>query len=375
MRRAALDSFLLALAALSAAACGDSPLEPAGDATPMPELAVPEPEFDIPAPPPDTTRWADGYLVATSQTAASYAPDPNHAYNRSGGAITITKVPGYTGRYVAMFRGLSALLGSKNAVQVGGFGLDASFCKPMTGSLIQDKVEVRCFQTATGNAADAQFSLVVLRKSTTRAAAYAHQPTATNYAPQAAGSWNPAGTTTVVRYGLGKYQVIFNNLGTRTTTNGGHVQVHAVGSGKAQCRAEWEWGGSPNLAVHAACYLPNGQPVDAKFTVLFTLPAAHLAYAWSTDPLANWPPAPFYSTAGVKSAVSVQRYGTGLYTVQWSDSDSWILQGGVPLVTPQGEYESGHCKISGMGSVGVTVRCFATNGTLADSRFAVLLGS
>ena len=159
MRPTPLHSLLLALAALSAAACGDSPQEPIGDAAPMPELAVPEPEFDIPPPPPDTTRWADGYLVATFQTAASYTPDPDHAYNRSGGAITITKVAGYTGRYVATFRGLSALLGTKNTVQVGGFGLDASFCKPMTGSLIQDKVEVRCFQSATGNPANAQFSL------------------------------------------------------------------------------------------------------------------------------------------------------------------------------------------------------------------------
>jgi hypothetical protein len=375
MRPAPLHSLVLALAALGAAACGDSPQEPIGDAALMPELALPEPEFDIPPPPPDTTRWADGYLVATSQTAASYTPDADHAYNRSGGGITITKLAGYTGRYVATFYGLSALLGTKNTVQVSGFGLDASFCKPMTGSLIQDKVEVRCFQSATGNPANAQFSLLVLRKSATRAAAYAHQPTVANYAPQAAGSWNPAGTTRVVRYGLGKYQVIFNNLGTMTTTNGGHVQVHAVGSGKAHCRAEWEWSGSPNLSVHAACYLPDGHPVDAKFTVLFTLPTAHLAYTWSTDPLATYPPAPFYSSPGGKSVVTVQHYGTGLYTVQWPDSDSWILQGGVALVTPQGEYESGHCKISGMGSVGVTVRCFATNGTLADTRFAVLLGS
>jgi hypothetical protein len=333
------------------------------------------PEFDIPPGPADTTRWADGYLIATAPTASSYTPTAQYSYNRSGGTITIAKISGTTGRYVATFPGLSALLGTKSTVQVTGFGSDNTFCKPMTGSLILDKVEVRCFATGTGTPANAQFTLLVLRKSASRAAAFAHQPASTNYAPQGAGSWNPAGTTRVFRYSTGKYQVVFNNLGTKVTTNGGQVQVHAVASGKAHCKLEYEWGGSPNLSVYVACYLPSGMPVDAKFTVLFTLPASHLVYAYSDQSAMDHTPPPFYSDGGGKAGVKVYREGTGRYVVLWSDSDPQILEGGTAHVTALGEYEYGHCKISGTGTDGVAVRCFAPNGTPADSRFAVLLGS
>jgi hypothetical protein len=74
-------------------------------------------------------------------------------------------------------------------------------------------VEVRCFKASTGAAVDALFSLLVTRNYTDLVFAHGHQPTATNYAPQAAASWNPSGAMRVVRFGPGSYQVRFSGFG------------------------------------------------------------------------------------------------------------------------------------------------------------------
>src|SRR3954453_21001546 len=53
------------------------------------------------------TRTAEGYAWADRPSAASYHPSANYAFNRSGGAITVTKPAGTTGRYAVRFPGLS----------------------------------------------------------------------------------------------------------------------------------------------------------------------------------------------------------------------------------------------------------------------------
>jgi hypothetical protein len=68
----------------------------------------------------DRTHWADGYLWANNPTGASYAPSATYAFNRTGGAIQITKPSGTTGRYIARFNGLSNFLGNKSTVHVNG---------------------------------------------------------------------------------------------------------------------------------------------------------------------------------------------------------------------------------------------------------------
>src|SRR5919107_373322 len=199
MRTAASFRLLLVPAALLASGCDDSPspqepiaMEEAAPATPT-GAALPE----------AAGRWADGYLLANLPTTASYTPSRYSSFNGSGGPLTVTKVAGTTGRYVARFGGLSALLGTKNTVRVSGFGSEATYCKPVGARLVRDSVEVRCYRMGTGAAANAQFTLLVTRDYADRAFAFAHQPTAASYSPAAAGSWNPAGTSTVTRLGAG----------------------------------------------------------------------------------------------------------------------------------------------------------------------------
>ena len=369
MRKATpFHSLLLAGLALGATACGDSPNEPIVD---EPTTAGP-PAFDLP--PTPSPRWAAGYLLATAPTTASYAPTAQYAYNQSGGTMNITKIAGYTGRYTVTFRGLSAAIGAKSTLQVSGFGPTATHCKPMTGTLILDKVEVRCF-TGTGNPMNAQFSIAVLRPAATRGFAFANQPTANGYAPLGSGSYNPTGSIKVNRVSTGYYEVVFTNLGTKTATHGGNVQVTAVGGGKATCRISWPWYGETNMSVPVSCYLPGGVPVDNKFTVLFQLPAAHLAYTWSDRLSESYTPTVYYSWGNTKGTVRIDRGSVGNYLVTWSGTDQDILEGGNPQVIAQGEYESGFCTVAGVTAESVGVRCFTYNGVPADSRFTVLRGS
>jgi hypothetical protein len=346
-----------------ATACehGESPLEPPADPAPADLVDA---------------RWADGYTVAGNASAASYAPDPNFSYNRGGGRITIRRPEGTTGRYIVTFTGLSAVLGTKSTVHVSSFGDDESYCKPMTAALVSDKVEVRCFLIRTGTPLNSKFTVVVLRRAAGRAFAFAHQPTSTGYAPAGSGSYNPAGTTRVVRVSTGNYQVVFNNLGAQLGNRGGHVQVNAVASGKAYCKTAEEWGGAPHLSVSVQCYTAAGAPVDAKFTVLFQLPSGHLAYAYANLPnVGAYNADPFWSSNPAGSYVAVRRFNLGEFIVSWPGADARIIDYGNLQVTALGMYDNAHCKLTGIFAEAALVRCFAANGTPVDVPFTILLGS
>jgi hypothetical protein len=320
----------------------------------------------------DRAHWADGYVWANNPTAPSYTPSTFYSFNRTGGAIQITKPAGTTGRYLVRFNGLSAFLGNKSTLHVTGYLSNDNYCKPAGPSLAGSVVEVRCFSASTGAAVNAYFTVLVTRNYTDLAFAHAHQPTGNNYAPQ--GAWNPGGASRVFRSGVGVYQVVFNGLGTLASSNGGHVQVSGVGVGMRHCKVG-SWGGSPNLQVNVRCFSQSGVPSDTKFNVLFLLPSDHLAYAWANQPSSpNYTPSTFYSSNPTGGAISISRSGTGLYTVSWAGVDPQIFEGGDVQVTAYGGGNA-QCKVSSWGSASANVRCFSPSGALVDAFYTVLLGS
>jgi hypothetical protein len=314
-------------------------------------------------------------LWAFSPTSASYTPSSSYSFNGSGRPITVTKVAGTTGRYVARFSGLSALLGTKNTVRVSVFGNDPTYCKPVGARLVRDSVEVRCYRLGTGAAANTRFTVLVTRDYADRAFAFAHQPTAASYSPAAAGSWNPAGTTTVTRLGAGHYQVDFRNLGNQLPSGvGGHVQVNGVGTSKAHCKAYAAIPGW-DVTVYVRCYTPSGAPLDSKFTVLFTLPAAHLAYAFAEQAsAAKYNPHAVYASNPADGLIEITRGGTGSYEITWGSVDSHIIDEGSMQVMAYGQ-DGAHCQPNFFAGSMVSVVCFAANGTLVDTRFMVLFHS
>lgn len=366
---------LLVPAALLAAACDDSSNPIAPEEPPVAEAEAPEPKPTT-GPLEALAYWADGYLYAAN-VAGTVTPASFASFNRSGGAMTVTKVAGTTGRYVARLRNLTALLGGKSTIQVtdAGVQLEPAYCKPVGAFLVRDSVEVRCYRVGTGAAVNSDFTLSVLGKRDDRAFAFANLPASTNYAPAAAGSWNPAGPMRVYRDGVGRYRVVFTGFRARIPAGSwGHVQVKAVGTTKAHCVAG-SWQGATNLEVVVACSTPAGVPTDSKFTTLVTPPAAHLAYVWADQaPTPSYSPPPAYRWNPVGGAVTITRHQAGAYTVQWTGIDAEIRDLGNVQVTAWGDSRA-QCKVADFTSETVSVLCHGPNGLLMDARYFVLLGS
>jgi hypothetical protein len=373
MRTAVTLRLLLVPAALLVAACDDSPLlqepSPGEESPPLHEAQAPALTT--------SARWADGYLHAGSPTTPSYAPVPYLSYNRSGGSMNVTKPAGTTGRYIVTFSGLSAVLGTRSTVHVTEYGLNDTYCKPVNGRLVNDKLEVRCFKASTRAPANAAFTVVVLGINSNAVFAYAHQPTSTDYLAAAGGTWNPRGATRVFRLGMGEYKVVFSGFAVAIPPGvAGHVQVNAVGTGKAHCTAaDWDDEGTPDLNLIVQCHTPAGLPVDSKFTALFLLPSEHVAYAFADRPTtASYTPNPVATSNPSGGAVTITRTGVGDYIVVWSGVDPAVVDGGTVHVT-SAFTDSTQCKATSLFDTGVMVHCFAPNGKPADAYYSVLLGS
>ena len=324
----------------------------------------------------DRAHWADGYAWADQPSSMSYTPWFDYSFNRTGGAIVITRPSGTTGRYNVRFTGLSAFLGDKSTVHVTSFGPGDIYCKPTTPTLVNDVLQVRCYDASSGAAVNTSFTVFVTGNYTDNAFAHAHQPTGTSYVPQANGSWNPGSTIRVTRSGTGTYSVLFTGLGAlaQAAANGGHVQVVAVGTDLAHCKVTY-WAGSPQLNASVRCFTRTGVPKDTKFNVLFQLPSPHLGYAWASDPTnAGYYANTFYGHNAWGGSTFIRRAGVGSYTVEFYGLQNALLDGGNVQVTAYGG-GSAQCKVEAWAFSSVAVLCFAPDGTPVDSYFTLFLGS
>jgi hypothetical protein len=375
MRSITLLRLLLVPAALFGAACDETslPEEPTADEAPA----------DLPSPAGTAAlttvpHWADGYLHAGSPTDASYSPLPYLSFNRAGGAINIRKPSGTTGRYVVTFRGLSALIGSKHTVHVTEYGLNDTYCKPMAHRLVADTLEVRCFRASTRAAANAAFTVAVLR--TGIAFTYANTPSATMYSPPAGATLNPGGATWIYRTATGRYRVTFSALAkiVRNEPNGGsgHVQVNAIGTGKAHCVVN-DWG-SPDgvdLNVLVDCRTPAGTLVDSRFNVFFALQIGHMTYTFANQPeVASYTAPTAYTWNQTGRGATIQRTGVGDYTVRWPGIDPEIVDGGTVLVS-SASLDGTQCKATALFDEGIQVHCFGPSGAPREGHFTALLAS
>jgi hypothetical protein len=266
----------------------------------------------------DRAHWADGYVWADQPTNPSYPPAIFYSFNRTGGAIQITKPAGTTGQYKVRFTGLSSFLGATSTVHVTGYGSDDSYCKPVEAMLTSDVVNVRCFDASSQAPVNAYFAVLITRNYTDLAYAYANNATGNDYAPPGSSSWNPTGAIRIFKTGTGSYEVRFSGFGSRLISNGGNVQVNSVGTENKQCKVP-AWGGSPDLNVYVQCNNKSGGAVNSKFNVLVLQPSLPLAYTWASSPTSSsYTPSSFYSSNPGGGGITITRSGTGLYTVQFN---------------------------------------------------------
>jgi hypothetical protein len=190
----------------------------------------------------------------------------------------------------------------------------------------------------------------------------------------------PAADNTVVRWGLGSYEVIFPNLGVR----GGVVHVSAYG-GKHTCKVvRWNADLTPDLHVFVRCFNPsNGANLNGRFTVLFYKDGAKSrdyadAYVWANQESLTTSYTPDleynYNSRGVNNRVQRTAAGEYVVTIPQMEGRAGILGGGIIMVTTYGE-SNVYCKsvtysADASNNVLATVRCYK-GGILDDSKFTL----
>ena len=220
---------------------------------------------------------------------------------------------------------------------------------------------------------------------------WADDATAASYAPDAAYAFNPAGSVTATRSGVGTYAVIFDGFGASGSDEGGgagHLQVTAYNT-TATCTAAG-WSGD---VARVRCFGPSGAPADARFTALWIRPGGNpgrVGFAWANAPTetSSYLPSAGYAynaagrtdVGGAPSDVRIGRFLTGRYRVDFETMGRWfgiVAPGsaGAALVSPYGA-EPRDCQLSLFGPTSAdmraTVDCTDAAGARADARFTVM---
>ena len=125
----------------------------------------------------------------------------------------------------------------------------------------------------------------------------------------------------IVRHGVGNYSVKMPFIGASHST----VKVTAYGDDSTECQSNG-WGGSGQVTANVLCHDVFGTPVDAMFTLAYTVKSSMLGvtgreygYAWANNPTAGvtYTPNPAFQWDSATNApdITVTRLGTGVYTV------------------------------------------------------------
>jgi hypothetical protein len=197
--------------------------------------------------------------------------------------------------------------------------------------------------------------------ASTVAYASADKPAAPTYSPDPAHAYNAAGgTITATRSSVGTYQIAFGGL----ELDRAAVDVSGYG-GSSNCVV----GGWQSDHVSVDCFDRAGGRVDSQYTISVVQAG-----------LASRAGSPAFATAANASSAS---YGPLGYNAAVQDTSATRSAAGTYAVTFPGlNLDRGHVKSSAHGSAAlcnvaswsgdtINVRCFDTNGMLADSEYTV----
>jgi hypothetical protein len=195
-------------------------------------------------------------------------------YNSSGKANSVRHLS--TGRYQVTLPGPSAS-GVTGTVQVTdvlpviGPNGDCELAG-WHGTRAGQVVDVGCF-SPSGGRENRTFGLSYVRSGNllgagglTSAYAYANRPTATVYQPRTQYDSKRGAGVVVFREGRGQYLVIPAGSGGPSATNGGNVEISAVGTADLRCYVnDWAQGTIPDIYVD--CVNRLGITSDSAFTI------------------------------------------------------------------------------------------------------------
>lgn len=177
------------------------------------------------------------------------------------------------GHYLVTMPG-PATKGVTGTVKVTLFGSSGGDCEigGWHGTATGQLVDVRCF-APSGAPRNSMFSVTYVRRNNlfglngaTDAYAYASLPQAGRYQPATQFGSHRHAAVTIVRYGVGQYQVRLHGSGGPFGTNGGDVQISTVGSTDNHCRV-LSWSGGANPVAYVSCVSNAGVQADSRFTI------------------------------------------------------------------------------------------------------------
>jgi hypothetical protein len=312
------------------------------------------------------------FALAHQPSTLSYAPA--RSYNAGGGGLVLAIRVG-VGRYALSWTGFGATGSGRTHAQVTAYGSGNARCR--LDDWIDDSALVSCFD-ATGTPVDSQYSVLYWRPGASDdglAFAWASEEVTGSYPPSSCCSYNAGGgTITATRDFPGVYRMTWAGM-SGIGTNGGHIQVSAVGpygGGDSRCKVS-SWG--PDTAV-ILCFDAAGSPLDVDYNVLFLKPPKKVwtqeyAYAHADQPTsALYTPDPLGSYHQLEGEIEISRSGPGVYSVHF-DRFGAYADGGNVQVNAHG-FGNDYCKVASWTSDTVDVRCFDGTGVASDTRFDVM---
>ncbi len=287
------------------------------------------------------------YAWANRPTAASYAPDPNFAFNHDQ-PIRISRAA--VGSYSVHF---GPIVATRISAQVSMYGNNTGFCAVQNWTM-NYSVAVRCFDAA-GHAADRPFTVVVFRgQSADRhdAAYFWLNDPGVRGQYQLNGATTFPAPVTVRSRRTGTYEA---HVGTIADAP---VAMMVTGAGNTYCAPLARSRGQ----VMITCRNASGVPTD-RASALLVLRRGFGDASFATSALGGRRLGEGWSSDG--SAQSVRRVSTGRYVARIGPQAS---TGGVVQATSY--FSTAFCHVVQWGDGAATIRC-DRNGRPVDSAFTV----
>lgn len=299
-----------------------------------------------------------------------------------------------TGQYEVTFPGFGDSLNSDVQVSAVDFNTEGAphYCTAggwYSGNGTDVAVDVDCFD-ATGALVNGDFALFYEARTSAPASgflgfAWANQPTAANYFPDANYAFNSTGgAIDIERLGVGSYLVAFDGA-----SRDGNPLVTAYGGGAAHCEVpDWVKNGGYGVEVFVRCFNGVGQPADEYFDIAYAYGVSHGdgpssglgAYVWASNATsANYTPSRAFQYNTISpDLMKAGNNGFGIGYLTVPGKAGHVVQPYIGLVTAIGsngefcdqnhiDQDTLHPKSPAMSLV---VQCYTASGQTQSDEFS-----
>jgi hypothetical protein len=329
-------------------------------------------------------KW--GWVTVRDTSLGTYTPAAVDRGNSAGRANVVKQTE--AGKYTIRFKGIGDDGGIPHVTAMGTAQRICLLTGWGRGSVAaNEEVYVSCY-TLGGSRVSTRFSVTFIATNDGPGPfAYLYAfGTATEDANLQYSHNSTGGTNHIERTDVGTYVVTLPGLG----DSGGHVEisvhdggaftagVDTAGTNPATCNVVG-WGGVSGgpQTIDVKCYESHGTLADTAFTLSYTNnqglkghATGKVAYLWADQPLSrSYNPHPVYRYSKPAATPRINSDLVGRYKVKLPR----MPLGGAVVLTAYGDSHT--CQIENIRTSGpfqqVKVRCFAFDGSFADTQFTL----